>query len=211
MGNRGGLLLVFFCLEFFLGSLMFSYWLARGRGKDLRAVGDGNPGAVNLWRAAGWRWGLAGLLLDYLKGLLPLVCIAQRGLFSGMELALLAAAPVLGHAFSPFLKFSGGKAIAVAFGAWTALTLWVVPVLMGGTFALFSLVGLLRRQESTPERDVWRVSWGMAAALPYLLWLGDLSLLLFWVFSGAILFVKHQKEIKVLREEHRMKKGGTYI
>jgi len=75
----------------------------------------------------------------------------------------------------------------------------------------FFLVGLLRRQESTPERDVWRVSWGMAAALPYLLWLGDLSLLLFWVFSGAILFVKHQKEIKVLREEHRMKKGGTYI
>jgi acyl phosphate:glycerol-3-phosphate acyltransferase len=208
MGNSAGLLLVFFCLEFFLGSLMFSYWLAGRQGQDLKAVGDGNPGAVNLWRAAGWRWGVAGLLLDYLKGLLPLACIVYRGLFSGMELAMLAAAPVLGHAFSPFLGFSGGKAIAVTFGVWTALTLWVVPVLMGGTFALFSLVDRLRRQRPAPARDVLRISWGLAVVLAYLLWLGDRALLLFWVFSSGILGVKHQKEIKVLLEEHQQKKGG---
>lgn len=207
MGIRAGLFISFFVLEYLLGSLMFSFWLAKGRGKDLKKVRDGNPGAVNLWRAAGWRYGMAGLFLDYLKGFVPLVFIARSGLFAPGELTLLAIAPVLGHAFSPFMKFSGGKAIAVTFGVWSALTEWVVPTIMGTSFTLFSLARFLQKKgAATPEEDAQRLFWGMMAALAYIL-LQDRALLLLWVLNSGVLAWKHGKEIAVLRKKNTISGG----
>jgi acyl phosphate:glycerol-3-phosphate acyltransferase len=205
------LLLPFFILEFMLGSLMFSYWLAKGRGKDLKEVRDGNPGASNLWRVSGWRFGFLGLFLDYVKGFVPLVFIVESGRFSGLELALLAAAPVLGHAFSPFLRFSGGKAIAVTFGIWSAMSKGIVPSLMGAVFILYSLQRSWRQEGPTsPEDDTVRLFSGMLAALLYLAWRGDLNLLLLWVLNAAILGYRHKKELIVILKG-RKKSGGVYV
>lgn len=208
MENKS-LYLALFALEFFLGSLMFSYWLGRRQGRDLRKVRDGNPGAANLWRALGWRVGLAGLLLDYLKGFVPLVFIARSGLFPGAELALLAAAPVLGHAFSPFLKFSGGKSIAVTFGVWSAVTEWVVPTIMGGVFTLFTLARLLvRKGPASPREDAVVVFSAMTAVFVYTLVTGDKGLQLLWLINGGVLGFKHVAEVKGFRAN--IKKGGMY-
>jgi acyl phosphate:glycerol-3-phosphate acyltransferase len=117
---------------FFLGSLPFSYWIARyAMGKDIRQVGDGNPGATNVLRAGGRRWAMVAAVLDGLKGTIPVGIAYFRLGMSGPDLVAVALSPVLGHAFSPFLNFKGGKAVAVTFGIWAGMTLWQVPVVMG--------------------------------------------------------------------------------
>jgi len=132
-----------FIIGYFSGSLMFCYWLGKLAGKDITRVGDGNPGAYNLFKAGGPVLGTAGLILDFLKGFFPLYYVKETGFLSGLsevEFALVASSPLLGHAFSPFFRFKGGKGIAVTFGIWSALTFWKVPVVMGGvlTVAYFS-------------------------------------------------------------------------
>jgi len=131
-------------IGFLMGSLPFSVWLVRWRvRKDVRAVGDGNPGAINAWRAGGWRVGVPALLLDVVKGGLP-VALA-RFIFGLESWSLIPASlsPVVGHVVSPWLRFRGGKGIAATFGVWSALTYWVVPTTLGlflATIMLFQTV-----------------------------------------------------------------------
>jgi glycerol-3-phosphate acyltransferase PlsY len=135
------LLLVVF--GFLLGSLPFSYWIGRFALKqDIRQVGDGNPGATNVLRAGGRRWAMIAAVLDGLKGTIPVGIAYFRLELTGLDMALVALAPVLGHAFSPFLHFKGGKAVAVTFGVWAGMTLWQVPVVMG--FLLLFWVKVIR-------------------------------------------------------------------
>ncbi len=117
---------------FLLGAIPFSIVLGRiaGRG-DVRGYGDGNPGAANVLRAAGWGWALLALLLDGFKGAIP-VGFGWYGLgIAGWAIVPVALAPVLGHAFSPWLRWRGGKAVTVTFGIWTGLTLGVGPTVLG--------------------------------------------------------------------------------
>ncbi|KPK05115.1 MAG: hypothetical protein AMJ56_16395, partial [Anaerolineae bacterium SG8_19] len=64
--------LIWIALAFLCGSLPLSVWLGRlVLGIDIRQFGDGNPGAANVWRAGGAKWGLTAVLLDFLKGAIP--------------------------------------------------------------------------------------------------------------------------------------------
>lgn len=116
-------------LAFLCGSWPFSVWLGNLLGgTDVRQVGDGNPGATNAYRAGGVLLGLLVLILDVSKGAVP-VGLAHFNLgIRGLPMYLIAIAPLLGHAFSPFLRFRGGKGLAVSFGVWIGLTLWRVPL-----------------------------------------------------------------------------------
>ncbi|HSJ52206.1 MAG TPA: glycerol-3-phosphate acyltransferase [Anaerolineae bacterium] len=118
--SLGLILLAFLC-----GSLPFSVWLGKLlRRTDVRHFGDGNPGATNAFRAGGAPVGLLALMLDISKGAAP-VGLAYFNLgYRGLPMWLIATAALLGHAFSPFLGFRGGKGLAVAFGVWIGLTLW---------------------------------------------------------------------------------------
>ena len=149
-------------LAFLCGALPLSLWLGRlALGVDIRSFGDGNPGATNVWRAGGPRWGLLAIALDAGKGLLA-AWLARDALGAeGLALAALCLAPILGHAFSPFLRFQGGKALAVSFGVWTGLTLWLGPLAMG----LGMAIGLLFL-----EREGWAVLLGQATLAAALLW-----------------------------------------
>jgi glycerol-3-phosphate acyltransferase PlsY len=117
---------------FLLGSIPFSLLLGRlaGRG-DIRHVGDGNPGAANVLRAAGWGWAIAALLLDGFKGAIPVGIAWYVARIDGLSIVPVALAPVLGHAYSPWLGWRGGKAVTVTFGIWTGLTLGVGPTVLG--------------------------------------------------------------------------------
>ncbi|MEO0070565.1 MAG: glycerol-3-phosphate acyltransferase [candidate division WOR-3 bacterium] len=132
---------------FLSGSLMFSFWFGLWRGKDIRKVGDGNPGAVNAFKSAGPLVGTLGLLFDFLKGALPVTFGYWYLHISGIALTNLIVAPVLGHAFSPWLRFRGGKALAVTFGVWSGVTLYQVPVLMGATLFFSRFVLRIRQDE----------------------------------------------------------------
>ncbi len=122
---------------FLIGALPLSVWVGSlALGVDVRAFGDGNPGATNVYRAGGRMTAFFALFLDFLKGALP---VGTAAYVAGINFPLLAAislAPVAGHAFSPFLRWRGGKAVAVTFGIWAGLTAgrdrlsWVLDCLL---------------------------------------------------------------------------------
>lgn len=116
-------------LAFVLGALPFSVWVGRLAGKgDIRAVGDRNPGATNVLRSAGFLWFTLAMILDIAKAAAPVGLAYYVFGWRGWGMWLIAMAPVLGHAFSPFLGGKGGKAVAAAFGAWIGLTLYTMPI-----------------------------------------------------------------------------------
>ncbi len=115
-----------------VGSVPFSVIVARYALRvDLRGVGDGNPGATNVLRAGGLRWGALALALDFLKGAVPVGLAHFVGDVQGATLVAVALAPIAGHAFSPWLRGRGGKAVAATFGTWAGLSFWYVPTMLG--------------------------------------------------------------------------------
>jgi len=181
--------LVFTVLGFALGSVPFS--MVAGRlfaSKDIRAYGDGNPGAANAWKAGGWKAGLVGFLLDYSKGAVP-VGVAHFAVgVTGWALVPVALAPVLGHAFSPFLRFKGGKAIAATFGIWTGVLSFRGPLALGLLFGVFFLL---------QDENAWSVMLGMTCYLAFLvLWAPDLYVFAIWGGNLAVLAYKHGRELK---------------
>ena len=157
-------------IAFLSGSLPFAVWLgllfARA---DVRQYGDGNPGTANAWRAGGWRVGVLTLVLDWLKGALPVGLAHFVGHIAGPGLVPVALAPVLGHAFTPFLGFRGGKAVAVTFGIWTGLLPGEGPVILGLLLTLFYFV---------QTNSSWAVMLTLLVFPGYLLWRGARSELL---------------------------------
>ncbi len=185
-----GAVLLWSAVGFLAGSLPFSVWMGRLVARaDVRRYGDGNPGATNAWRAGGWRAGVPALLLDYLKGAMP-VTLARFGAgIDGWGLVPVALAPVLGHAFTPFLRFRGGKAVAVTFGIWTGLTIWVGPTLLGLALGLVYALNAV---------DAWSAILGTFALLAYLLLSGaPLPFLAIWGGNLAILLWKHRRDLRI--------------
>lgn len=107
-------------LSYALGALPFAVWVGRLKGVDPRASGSKNPGATNVTRTAGLRWGLLTLLLDALKGAAAVWLLSGRGLGWAAAAGGLA---VLGHCTSPLLSFRGGRGVATTGGALLALHL----------------------------------------------------------------------------------------
>jgi glycerol-3-phosphate acyltransferase PlsY len=123
--------LVWTALGFAIGSLPFSVWIGKlALRTDIRGYGDRNPGATNVLRAGGKLWFVAALLLDVTKGAAPVGAAYWIAGIRGMEIVPIALAPVLGHAFSPFLGFKGGKAVATMGGIWIGLTLVHMPIIL---------------------------------------------------------------------------------
>lgn len=176
-------------LAFFSGALPFSVWLGRlALRTDIRRYGDGNPGGANLWRAGGAAWGLAGILLDYAKGALPVALAHFAAGVQDWALVPVALAPVLGHAYTPFLRGRGGKALAVTFGVWTGISLWSGPVVLGLAFGFWLF---------TVRHDGWTVMLGMATLLVALLAAGaGLPWLTIWAGNTALLAWKHRQELR---------------
>jgi glycerol-3-phosphate acyltransferase PlsY len=181
--------LLWTAVGFVTGSIPFSLWLGKlFLGEDIRQYGDHNPGATNAWRADGWRLGIAVLLLDILKGLLPVGLAHYKVDIAGWGLVPVALAPVLGHAFSPFLRLRGGKAVAVSFGVWIGLLLGGVPILLS-----LLLTGFYAIQSS----DAWAVLLTLAGLLAYLLLRGaDGVLLAIWGGDALILLWKHREGLR---------------
>ncbi len=132
-------------LGYFLGAIPFGVLVGKARGVDVRAVGSGNSGATNVWRTLGPAAGITVFALDVLKGLAaPFIARLLVGPADHWAIALCAALAIVGHTFSVFLKFRGGKGIATGLGA--ALGLMPIPALIA--FAAWGLVLLVSRMIS---------------------------------------------------------------
>ncbi len=109
---------------YLLGSIPTAYLVAKQvAGLDIRTVGDGNPGARNVWLHLGWRWGVLVAILDMLKGYAA-VRWAQAMGFAEPYAFLAGMVAVLGHDTSPFLRFRGGQGMATTLGVMLALMPW---------------------------------------------------------------------------------------
>ena len=117
------------------GAIPFGVLLARRRGVDIRAHGSGNIGATNVTRVLGPRAGAVVLVLDALKGALPVAAAGAAGAEPRL-VALTGLAAILGHCFSPFLRGRGGKGVATALGVFLVLA----PALVGLAAAVFGVV-----------------------------------------------------------------------
>lgn len=160
-------------------------------GKDVRTVGDGNPGSVNAWKLGGLIPGVLSTILELSKGLVP-VYFAFRyldepsGITSQASLALVAIAPIVGHAWSPFLRFKGGKALAASMGSWTAIT--------GGlAFPVACiLLGLIHGTQKNHAITVTIALIGLLFVfLPPDM---ELFIVLFWASNLIVVFWKHRTE-----------------
>lgn len=116
-----------------LGCVSFAAIAARLRGVDIRAAGSRNPGATNVRRVLGTRWGLAVLIADIAKGYVPVLCLradiaslapqstAESWIVDGHGRVLVLAAAVLGHVLPVTSRFRGGKGVATLLGGGLAL------------------------------------------------------------------------------------------
>ena len=137
--------LQFVLLGYLSGSVLFARLFARLHGveeKMLAESPDHNPGAFNAYTYGGFLCGTATVLADLLKGILPVWLYLKTGGDPGsMGLALVLAAPVLGHVFPVFYHFQGGKGIAVTFGCLLGLVpMWKPVLVFAGVFLFYSLV-----------------------------------------------------------------------
>jgi glycerol-3-phosphate acyltransferase PlsY len=138
--------ILYIVAAYLIGSVPFGYIAGRLNGIDLREHGSRNIGATNAVRVLGKGWGIPVFVMDFLKGFGPLLFMkchlggdltaftpAQMGWFLGVMFAL-----ILGHTFTCFLKFKGGKGVATTGGCLFALSPWV-----GGAALLFWIVSMI--------------------------------------------------------------------
>ena len=114
---------------YLIGSLSFAVIVSRAMGlNDPRTYGSGNPGATNVLRSGNKAAAVLTLLLDALKGFVPVVLVDQFGSRFGLgegTVALVALAAFLGHLWPVFFRFQGGKGVATAAGVLLGLNPWL--------------------------------------------------------------------------------------
>ena len=132
-------------LAFLLGSLPFGFWLGRLKGVDVRKQGSGNIGATNVGRILGRGWGYLVFVLDFGKGWLGVWVARQWGDPTDLWVVTAGLFAVLGHVFTPWVAFRGGKGVATSAGVLLALTPLVgvlVAAVWGGAFLVGRIVSV---------------------------------------------------------------------
>jgi glycerol-3-phosphate acyltransferase PlsY len=182
---------------FIIGSIPFGVIVARFYKVNLRGQGSGNIGATNALRVMGKKAGIITLFGDMLKGSAA-VYLAMR--FGGYETALIAAAAaVIGHDFSVFTGFKGGKGVATSFGVLLAL----VPLIAVAALVIWILVVAIFKISSLGAL----VSF---TAVPFMVLLSRQSgnpLLILTVFLTGLIFFKHRENIERLLKGAESKIG----
>ena len=185
------------------GGIMYSYIIPRlVFGKDVRAAAeDRNPGAANAGIACGPAVGILCGALDVLKAFCPVFVAGCLGLMEGWSAVPIAIAPVLGHAFSPMLHFSGGKAITTVFGALLGLLPWHP---LGIVLALITLGAILLIRNHALAVSTSALIFMLASSLMYR---SNAPMRAVAWLMGLVLIYKHFREahayIVQLRDERR--------
>ena len=182
---------------YLLGSIPFGYLVAKAKGIDIRSAGSGNIGATNAMRVLGKPAGIFVLLMDMFKGLAAVWLCAE--ILQRMNIAtadvqtarvIAGISVVLGHNYTCWLRFKGGKGIATTGGAFLALAPWAVLV----AIVVFVLLVLLTKYVSVG-------SIGTAIALPATIWLmtpNNLFLCIVATLLGVMAIYKHKSNIQRL-------------
>ncbi len=173
-------------VAFFIGSVPFGYVIGRlFYGFDIRTMGSGNIGAANALRTMGKEGAIAVLLLDVVKGFAPVLAAKLLGM-EPWPVAIVAAAAVLGHCFSPWLNWKGGKGVATSAGAIIALS-WVAGAICAGGW----IVGAALTAFSSAGSMLLNL------ASPFALWYAthERAYAAYGVFAALLIFYTHRENI----------------
>jgi glycerol-3-phosphate acyltransferase PlsY len=200
-------------LAYLIGSLSFAVVVSRFMGlADPRTYGSNNPGATNVLRSGNKVAALLTLLLDAVKGWLPVYAVVHFGAAYGLgqgSVALVALAALVGHVWPVFFRFKGGKGVATAAG----VLVGIEPFLGLATLATWLIVAYFSRYSSLAA-----LASALFAPAYYFLghrvaWYVDNRVLLAVAVMSAVLIWRHQANIgKLIRgEESRIggKKSGS--
>ncbi|NDP64453.1 glycerol-3-phosphate 1-O-acyltransferase PlsY [Polaromonas sp.] len=196
-------------LAYLIGSLSFAVIVSRLSGlSDPRSYGSKNPGATNVLRSGNKAAAIATLLLDGLKGWLPVVLVKWFGADYGMgdgTVAAVALAAFIGHLYPVFFQFKGGKGVATAAGVLLGIN-WVLGV---ATLATFGIMVFFSRYVSLAS-----IAAAVFAPFFYLLgdraaWNVDKSIVLALVAIAALLVYRHRENISKLLKGTESKLGAS--
>lgn len=196
-------------LAYLLGSLSFAVIVSKAMGlNDPRSYGSKNPGATNVLRSGSKAAAITTLLLDALKGWLPVVLVKWFGGDYGMGDGTVAAvgfAAFLGHLYPVFFRFQGGKGVATAAGVLLGVS-WLLGL---ATLLTWVIVAFFSRYSSLAS-----LAAAVFAPLYYLLgdreaWYVDKGMLLVMFAISALLIYRHRENINKLIKGTESKLGGS--
>ncbi len=169
---------------YFCGSINSAALFARARGVNLSSSGSGNPGATNAGRVMGRGVGIAVLIFDMLKGLIPVLVF---GWWAGPTAAVVTGiAAVIGHMTSPFLHFKGGKGVATTLGVVIGVhPIWLIPMLV-----CFAIVFVLTRRTGIAS-----VAGALGLIASAIIFHPTVPLLIFGVVIGVLIIIRHHANI----------------
>lgn len=175
---------------YLLGSIPTGLLLAKAAGVDIRSSGSGNIGATNVYRTLGRGVGILTLLGDCLKGVIPVVIAGYSGM-SDSWVAAIGLAAFLGHIYTVFLGFKGGKGVATALGVFLAVS----PPAVGAALLIFVAVVWKWRYISLASITA-------AVAMPGMMAVFDARppLVIMTVIVALLVVWKHRENIQRLRE-----------
>ena len=177
---------LWFLVSFFSASIPWSLIIGFIFSKqDIRTIGDKNPGGTNTLKLAGIKVGLLSISLDILKSFFPIYFAIIFG-FDGFQLAILCFAAISGSIFSPFLRFNGGKSLAVSCGIWMAISLGMIGPLICLIMAFSHLI---------QKTHLWTI---LSGWLGILIWVIIFSLsieyIVIFIINFILVMFKHKNE-----------------
>ena len=187
------------------GSVPFGFLIAgRGKGIDIRNFGSGNIGATNIARILGFKWGALVFILDFMKGLLPVLLVflfLPKGFFLCRIISILVALlAVIGHNWPLYLNFKGGKGVSTSIGVMSALSINLpflrLPVSLAIVVWLFVFV-------------LSRIVGLASLAASFVFFVSSLVMVEPWEFKvlsfllAFFIAIRHQKNIKEIINKYK--------
>ena len=178
-------------LAYFAGSIPSGVWIGKTfKGIDIRTVGSKNSGATNAYRNLGAIYGIMTLVIDALKGYLPLLLASKMGV-SEKYIVVIGLIAILGHSFSCFLNFKGGKGVATSLGVF----LFLAPKAIGIATLGFLIVVFSTRYVSLSSITAAIILPIMTMILPAKDGVDKFTLAILSTFIGIFVIYKHKTNI----------------
>ena len=195
-------------ISYLIGSFPTAYVVSKRLFNiDIRTVGSGNVGATNVMRSIGKRWGILVLIIDAIKGAIPIIILRNLLEITSPYILIIAGIfAIIGHTYTIFLRFRGGKGVATSLGVLLSLT----PIPIMASLLVFWVVIFIKKYVSLGS---------ISAAISYPLWLFLSSYfydfpewgrgkiyLIFSIFLALFIIYTHRSNIKRLMrgEEHKI-------
>ncbi len=189
-------------LAFLCGSIPTGYLIVKNsQGIDIRNVGSGNTGSTNVKRIVGSKAARITQLIDILKGTIPVVATImvvkniELPINSNVLVSITGLATIMGHDFTPFLNFRGGKGVNTTVGSFIIIATWPTVVAVVIYFIFKLLTGIV---------SVGSIALGIALPIAIGCFKMPLSIISCSIFAGVLIVIQHKDNIgRLLRGEEK--------